>query len=367
MFLIDWAKNAFSWIYHTFMPDDATRVENAYHTLEKNIIGSPAMADWLKRSGWHATNGNAAVSMRNPLTRDAAIFGAINGFYQLGNDPTKMLARFTEHGLNNGTTTHAYIINSGAGSIGQSSSNHKAALLVDETVEPPRVTMVVRGVNPWRDWQSPASGLWNALWGKTASECQAEADKLWDGAKDDITRIMGEVAARHPGQVPVVTVAGHSYGSDAAARLIPKFAQSFPQSKDTLELVGYGATRSFTAAERDAIMEILGKDGNRARQYMARNDWAKNLGLGVMVGVARDIPIDAGHMGYDQAGDLQAMMAALHAQMAADPKRAEARAQALVEQYRRDPNAVLASLAAYTTAPPEGGLPAMGATSRAVV
>jgi hypothetical protein len=367
MFLFDWAKRAASWIYDKLTTDDAERVENAYHTLEEAIIGSPAMVQWLKRSGWKATGGDGAAAMRNPLTRDAAIFDALNSFYACGDDPTKMLARFAEYGLNNGTSTHAYIINSGAGSIGQSGSNHQGALLVDETANPPRVTLVLRGMNPTRDWRSPLSGLWDTLWGRSATECQSEADQFWEGAKGDIARIMADVAARHPGQVPVVTVAGHSYGSDGAARLIPKFAQDFPQVQDQLQLVGYGAVRSFTAAERDRIMAILGNDANRARQYMTRNDWINYLGFGQIVGTERDIPIDAGHLGYAQAGDLQAMMAALHAQMAADPKQAEQRAKALVEQYKRDPNATLASLAAYTSAPPEGGLPAPESASRAVV
>ena len=367
MFLIDWAKSAFSWIYDKLTTDDAERVENAYHTLEETIIGSPAMCEWLKRSGWKASGGDALAAMRNPLTRDAAIFDAINSFYQADDNAARIIERFTEHGLNNGTTTRAYVINSGEGSIGQSKSNHQGALLVDESASPPRVTLVLRGMNPTRDWRSPVSGLWDALMGRSSSECQAQADQFWDGAKDDITRIMSEVAARHPGQVLEITVAGHSYGSDAAARLIPKMAAAFPASKDTLQLVGYGAMRSFTRAERDNIMAQLGNDGQRARQYMTRNDWINYAGLGQIVGTERDIPIDAGHLGYDQAGDLQAMMAALHAQMAADPKQAEQRAKALVEQYKRDPNATLASLAAYTSAPPEGTAPTLAGTSRAVV
>lgn len=365
MFVIDWLRNAASWIYDKLTTDDAERVDNAFRQVQDVMVETPAMREWLERSGWSATGGNALAAMRNKLTRDAATYGALNVFYETGDDPARMMQRFTEHGLNNGTTTRAYIINSGAGSIGQSSSNHQGALLVDESAQPPRVTVVMRGMNPSRDWFSPISGMWNALMGRSSTECQAQADQFWNGAQGDITRIMGEVAARNPGQVPEITLAGHSYGSDAAARLIPKFAEAFPASKDTLQLVGYGATRSFTRAERDSIMAVLGNDENRARQYMTRNDWI-NMGFGQIVGGERDIPIDAGHLGYAQAGDVQAMLAAVREQMARDPATAETRARALVEQYRRDPSATLASLAAYTSAPPDGALPLAGSTSRAV-
>jgi hypothetical protein len=366
MFLIEWATSALSWIWDKLTTDDEERVENAYRRVESALVDTPAMRNWLERSGWKATGGDVVAAMRNPLTRDAATYGALNVFYETGDDPAKMMAQFTERGLNNGTTTRAYLINHGDDSLGKSDSNHQGALLVDESAAPPRITLVMRGMNPTRDWFSPVSGIWNALLGRSSTECQAQADQFWQGAQGDITRVMNEVAARHPGAAPEITIAGHSYGSDAAARLIPKFAQSFPQYQGQLNLVGYGATRSFTSAERDQIMAILGNDDNRARQYMTRNDWIKT-GLGHVVGRERDIPIDAGHLGYDKAGDVQAVLAAVREQLTANPDAAEARARELVEQYRSNPDATLASLAAYAAAPPSGSIPAAPGATRAVV
>lgn len=366
MFLIDWARSTLSWIWDKLTTDDEERVENAYRRVEAALADSPAMRTWLERSGWKATGGDVVAAMRNPLTRDAATYGALNVFYETRDDPVKMMQRFTERGLNNGTTTRAYLINHGADAIGKSDSNHQGVLLVDETAAPPRITLVMRGMNPTRDWFSPISGIWNALWGKSSTECQSQAERFWQGAQGDITRIVNEVVARHPGQLPEITIAGHSYGSDAAARLIPKFAEAFPHYQGQLNLIGYGATRSFTTAERDQIMAILGNDDNRARQYMTRDDWI-NTGLGKIVGRERDIPIDAGHLGYAQASDMQVMMDAVRAQMTRDPATAEARARELVEQYRNNPEATLASLAAYASAPPAGGIPAVAGVSRAVV
>lgn len=366
MFSIEWAKSALSWIWDKLTTDDEERVENAYRRVESALADSPAMRSWLERSGWRATGGDVVAAMRHPLTRDAATYGALNVFYETRDDPAQMMATYTERGLNNGTTTRAYLINHGENGIGKSDSNHQGVLLVDETAAPPRITLVMRGMNPTRDWFSPISGIWNALLGRSSTECQTQADRFWQGAQGDITRIVNEVAARHPGTAPEITIAGHSYGSDAAARLIPKFAESFPHYQEQLNLIGYGATRSFTRAERDQIMAILGNDDNRARQYMTRDDWI-NTGLGQIVGRERDIPIDTGHNGYAQASEVQVMMDAVRAQMTRDPATAEARARELVEQYRNNPDATLASLAAYASAPPAGAIPQATGTTRAVV
>lgn len=357
MFLINWISGAFSWVVDKFTTSDEERVRAAYESVERTIIESQQLKGWLKESGWRATGGDGVSAMRKSTTRDAAVFGIIEGFYELGDDPAKMLARLKAQGLDNGSSTHSYILNSGEGSIGRSDSNHTAALVVDESAQPPTVTLAFRGMNPASDWQSPTGGLWDTFWGNKAKGCQKEADTFWDGAKGDIARIMREVASRNGGKMPKVVVAGHSYGSDAAARMVPKFIGAFPETRDSIDLVGYGAIQTFTRAERDQIFELLGKDNKRARQYMTRDDIIQDLGFGYIVGEKRSIPIDAGHVHYeDKATDVAALQEALRELMEKDPKHAEERAKRLVEAYKREPDSVLRELAAYTSAPPAAGV-----------
>lgn len=344
--------NIFAWIREHLFPTDAERVAHAAQNIEENIFGSDKALSWLRRSGWSATGGDVAAALRNPDTRDAAIFAAIQNFADCKDCAPEMLRRYTANGLNNGSTTHTYIINSGEGSIGRSNSEHQAVLVVDEGVRPPTVTLAFRGMNPGKDLLSPITGLMDALLGRKAERCQKQVDQFWAGAQGDITRIMNEVATR-TGATPQITVAGHSYGTDAAARMVPVLAQAFPQSAPTMQMVGFGAMPSFTRNDAAQIYTLLGNDPARARQYLARNDWIRGLGRGCFVGAERDIACRTGHE-YKESSQLEAMMAVLERQMAADPRHAEANARKLVEEFKKHPESVLQTLAAYTAAPPTG-------------
>lgn len=361
--VFEWLGQLWNWLTGWLNPSDQQHIAHAVDILNKGMFSDNEAQAWLKRSGFDGCGKDLALAIRQPATRDAAIYAVIDHFYQCHDDAGQMLQRLAAEGLNNGSTTHSYIMNCGPGSIGQGSSNHQAILVVDESAEPPMVTLAFRGVHPLTDFTSPVSGMLDALGGRQAANCQQEADRFWQDAHADIARIMAEVSARHGGKMPQIHLAGHSYGADAAARMVPSFIAQFPGCGDTLDLTGYGAIQTFTKKERDAIFAMLGNDGERARQYMTRGDIIQHVGVAYTVGEERRLPIDVAHTDYQQAEGLEAMMDALRESMRQDPKHAEARARELVESYKRNPDSVLAELAAYAGTPAEGSVPSVGTHS----
>lgn len=343
----DWIKDCFS--------DDTGKVRNAMSAVSNHIFSTRQARDWLQRSGWNAC-GDVCAAMRNNNTRDAAIFDAINSFYQSGDDAGRMLQRFTENGLNNGTTTRTYIINSGEGSIGRSDSNHQAILMVDESQSPPIITLGFRGMNPLREGLGVVGGMISAAFGRSSSSYERQAALFWQGAGPDIQRIIGEAQARNPDVAPQINVAGHSYGADGAARMIPHLAQIVPP--ESLRYVGYGNIQSMTKEERDGIWQILGGErAGRATYYMSNHDWVRLSGWAYTLGTRRDIPSGAGHVDYAPTGNVAALMSGLQAQMERDPSRAREIANRIIAEFDRDSGRAMSELASYTSSPPSGGLP----------
>ena len=370
---IRWLLSPVTWLWHKIFPTDESRVAEARDIVEQNIMASPQALEWLEHSGWSATGGDTALAMRNPVTRDAGIFAVIQNFSDSHNDPATMMRNFTANGLNNGTTTHAYVLNMGEGTLGNSRSNQQAVLLVDETTEPPRITLAFRGTDPKliptssrdNDLYTHLMSIVDYVMGRPMRRYEEQSEIFWQGAKGDITRILGEVAARHPGSVPQLTMAGYSYGADAATRMVPRMAEAFPEWREQLSLVGFGAMSSFSPAERESIYALLGNDPTRARQLMSRNDWIRPwFSINSFVGEEAQLNSSTGHA-YNESTHLEAMMDALQQQMARDPRQAEARARELVAAYRRDPDSVLNDLANYTNAVVQGSqMAAVGALGR---
>lgn len=338
--------NPFTWLWDRLTTSDDERARHARDRVERAIMGSDDAVAWLRQSGWSASGGDVSAALHNPTTRDAAIFSTIQSFYTENNDAARMMQGFTANGLNNGTTTHSYILQSPG-------SNHRAVMVVDESQSPPVVTLAFRGVQPGINFLAPLTGLVDALMGKQAGACERNAEAFWQGAQGQITEAMNALAQRHPGVSPQVVLAGHSYGSDAAARMVPRMAMAFPQWQQHLSLVGYGGTASFTRDEASTIYRVLGSNPERARQYRASNDWINNVPGGHLPGERRNMAARTGHE-YSESSELAAMMNALEEQMKRDPRAASDRARQLVDEFRRDPDAVLAQLAAYTQAPPVG-------------
>ena len=359
--MFDWIGELWQWVMGWFTTSDQQHLAHAQDIFSQGILDQQATQAWLKQSGFDGCGQDLAAALQRPASRDAAMYAIIGDFYRCKDDPALMLQQLAAQGLNNGSTRHSYIINAGKGSIGQGKSNHQAVMVVDESTSPPTVTLALRGVHPLTDFSSPMGGMWSAMCGDQAKDCQQQADQFWADAQGDISQIIGDVVARHGGQIPQIHLVGHSYGADAAARLVPKFIAQFPECKDSIDLTGYGAIQTFTQKERDAIYAQLGNDGERARQYMTRGDVVQDVGLAYMVGEERRLPIDVSHTNYDQAEGMEALMAALQEQVAKDPQHAETRAREIVEDYKRDPDSLLAQLAAYIAAPPDGGMPAHGA------
>lgn len=356
-FLLGWAEWAFTKVKNFFFPGDEQHVQAAMQTVSEKIFASKTAQDWLKSSGWNACE-NVVSAMRNPATRPAAIFDAINSFYQCNDDAAKIQERLSCHGLNDGTTTRSYILNSGPGSLAQGQSNHQAMLLVDEGTSPPRITLAFRGMNPWSESIGVGLGIAQAAFGQQASGFQREADLFWQSAGPEVQRIISEVSAR-TGNAPEITVAGHSYGADAAARLIPKLAQIVPKAQ--LHYIGYGGIQSFTRAERAAIQAACAD----AVQYMASSDPVKGLGFGYSVGEERDIPSNAGHVDYGPTGNVASLMDVLQEMMRRDPKHAEALASKVVADFQRDSAATMNELAALAAQTPRAT--GAGTTSQASV
>lgn len=346
-FLFGWAEWAFKKVKNFFFPDDAQHVQAAMQTLSERLFSRTEAQDWLKRSGWSAC-ADAVSAMRTPATREAAIFDAIDSFYQCGDDAAKIQERLTCNGLNDGTATRSYILNSGPGSMGQGKSNHQAILLVDEGVSPPRVTLAFRGMNPTTESLGVGLGLAQAAFGNKASGFQREADLFWQSAGPDVQRLIAEVSAR-TGVAPDITVAGHSYGADAAARMIPKLAGFVP--KVQLHYIGYGGIQSLTRAERDAMQAACAD----AVQYMATSDPVQGIGFGYALGEKRRVPSSAGHVDYHPTGNVASLMDAVREALWRDPKHAEAMAGKIVADFNRDGDATMAQLAAMATQTPRPG------------
>ncbi|MFM9889281.1 MAG: hypothetical protein ACKVOE_01355 [Rickettsiales bacterium] len=346
-FLFGWAEWAFTKVKNFFFPGDEQHVQAAMQTVSEKIFSSKQAQEWLKSSGWSACE-NVVASMRNPATREAAIFDAINSFYQCNDNAAKIQERLACHGLNGGTTTRSYLLNSGPGSIGQGKSNHQAMLLVDEGASPPRITLAFRGMNPFSESIGVGVGLAQAAFGNKAEGFQREADLFWQSAGPEVQRIIAEVSAR-TGAAPEITVAGHSYGADAAARMIPKLAQIMPKTR--LHYIGYGGIQSFTRAERDQIQAAC----TSAVQYIASSDFVKGLGFGYTVGEQRNIPSNAGHADYGPTGNVASLMEALQDMMQRDPKHVEALANKVVADFKRDSTATMNELAALAAQIPRSG------------
>lgn len=339
--LFGWFERICGKIKNFIFPDDAAHVQAAMEKVSKKIFASQQAQEWLKNSGWSACE-DVVSALRNPATRDAAVYDAINSFYQSGNHAEKVLARLNEHGLNDGRATHAIVLNSGRGSVGRGKSDHQALLLIDEGVSPPRITLAFRGMNPFSETIDVGMGLTQAALGKSAGVFQHEADLFWKSAGPEITRAIADVRAR-TGSTPEITVAGHSYGADAAARMLPKLADIVPKS--SLHYIGYGGIQSFTRKECDAIQAICAD----AVQYMATSDPVRGLGFGYSFGEKRNIPSNAGHCDYRPTGNVASLMDAVRDALWRDPKHAEAMANKIVADFRHDRNGTMAQLAAMAT------------------
>lgn len=355
-FLFGWIRTGFQNIWDYFFPTDASRVRHAVQDVTQEVLASDEAQAWLKRSGWSSCE-NAVAAMRNPATHEAAVFDAIDSFYQCHDNAAKMLERLTCHGLNDGNVTRAYILNSGVGSIGRSESNHQALLLVDEGVSPPKVTLAFRGMNPLTDSLTVSAGMIQAAFGHKAEGLEQQADLFWQGAGPDIQRILAEVAARHPGATPEITVAGHSYGADGAGRTLLKLARTVPKAQ--LHYIAFGPIQSFTEAERDQVTASC----QDAVQYMANSDWVQYVGYGYTIGEKREIPSSAGHVDYGPTGNVVSLMAAVQEMMLRDPKHADALAKQVINGFKHDADATMIQLTTLTGSASTRngtGLPAQG-------
>lgn len=337
-------QSAWDWVCDLFS-DGPGKVRRAATRVMERICGSPESRELLERSGL-GTHTNVSEAMRNPATRDAAVYDVIDSFYQNRDDTPRMMEYLSRHGFNNGRTTHAYVINSGEGSVGRGESRHQAVLITDETQSPPQVTLAFRGMNPMTEGLSVVGGMLRVATGNPSSTIQQDADQFWRSAEPGIRRAIEELQARHPHTPVQVTLAGHSYGADGAARMIPHLTEIV--RPEQVRYVGYGGIQSMTREDRDRLTQALGQGGNaRATQYMVNNDWVSWAGWGYTMGTRRDLPTNSGHLNYAATGNVTALMAAVEDQMQRTPEQAREIADRLIADLDRDSSGTLARLANY--------------------
>ena len=392
---IDW-DDVIDWV----TTDDEERVDAAVDYVENRMIRDGAATDWMVESGWRVTDNNPSEALRNEATRDATVFSFIQNFYNRDDDLDAIMQAYEDQGFNNGSTTHTYFINMGEGSIGLGNSNHNATLVVDESQNPPVISLNFRGMNPtltgtpdsWRgeensnifvrlfdmatyyifgrmgdtaipEWLTQLKGVNGYLGNGHISSYQHQLDAFWEDAGPEVTQIIQDVQARHPGVNPEIILAGHSYGADAAARMVPKIIGAAPELAGNVRVLGYGAVSSFTKSERTQIMSLLGNDIERVTQYINSNDyldriarldpWDNNV-LGadevngqnsrrIIEGIGPD-----GHQ-YELPARAMAMMEVVEDAIDDNPQTAMQNARAIVDAYQADPTSFLSRLAELTT------------------
>lgn len=368
-------------------------MEQARNYVENRTIRESEAVDWMERTGWDVSAGeNGSAALRNPNTRDATVFGMIQNFYNRDHDATAILEAFNAQGFNNGTTTNTYLINMGPDSLARSNSNHEATLVVDESANPPIITLNFRGSNStgvpaaWREglegenifmrlfdmatnyifgrmgdsaipeWLTHFKAASDYLGNGRIDAYQQQADAFWEDAGPEINRIIAEVQARHPGVDPQIILSGHSYGADAATRMVHKIGIDNPSLTGQISLLGFGGISSFTGREQTEIMALLGNDENRAIQYINNNDyldrvarldpWNNNV-VGtrrVIEGIGPD-----GHQ-YELPARAMAMMEVVEDAIDDNPRTAMQNARAIVDAYQADPDNFLSRLSEYTSA-----------------
>jgi len=388
---------------------DDERVAAARTQVEREIFSTPEAIAWAEAQHLDVASGQQGPQeLRNPTSRDSTLYSMINNYYDCGDNIETIRSRYREQGFDNGTTTRTYMFNMGPGTLGRGASNQEAFMVVDESQNPPIITLNFRGSNlsgtpgTWREgltsnnifsqifdmamyvmtgrvgdtpipeWLTHIKAFTSYLTGQQVESYDVQSEAFWQSAGPDITRIMNEVAERHPGVAPQIILAGHSYGVDGATRMVPKLVEAFPQWQQQISLVGFGGTPSFNRSEQAQIYALLGNDPERARQYGNASDWINPvafvqqyipifdlqgaLGTDGTVGEHRIMIGGHGH-DYTVSSQVHAMVASIERDMARDPEHASERARALIDAYRRDPSSTLSQLAEYSSGNRGGGTP----------
>ncbi len=396
-------------IEDVFTTTDDERVETARARVEREMFSTPEALAWAQSQGLNvAAQQRGPEGLRNEASRDSVLYSMINNFYSCHDNLETIRSRYREQGFDNGTTTKTYFFNMGPGTLGRGASNHEAAMVVDESQNPPIITLNFRGSNlsgspsAWREgaagnnifskifdmgmylftgrmgntpipeWLSHLKGFMSYLTGQEVQSYDVQSEAFWRDAGPDIQRIMQEVSARHPGVAPQIIIAGHSYGVDGATRMVPHLAEAFPQWRENISLVGFGGVPSFSATEQERIYGLLGNNPERARQYGNQGDWIdpvafvqqyipifnlqSMLGTTGSVGERRVMIGGNGH-DYTVSSQMHAMIESIERDIARDPANADARARAIIDNYRRDPSSALSQLAQYATGNTGGSTP----------
>jgi hypothetical protein len=135
-------------IEDVFTTTDDERVESARARVEREMFSTPEALAWAQSQGLNvAAQQRGPEGLRNEASRDSVLYSMINNFYSCDDNVENIRSRYREQGFDNGTTTKTYFFNMGPGTLGRGASNHESAMVVDESQNPPIITLNFRGSN----------------------------------------------------------------------------------------------------------------------------------------------------------------------------------------------------------------------------